>query len=433
MIRLLPALGVLWALGCTPTTTGTTCEKLVIPESIHPEKLYFPGDAVSLAVQIYADPVCTNATEPQVKSAQVEVTDPLNRPVSDAAVTQPTRLTDQYGQGRWETTVSFSPKIPGAYHVIVTFEPGQGLVQREVWAVLDRRDAGFTTLTLPGPCDHVEKSFQGAVLCQQQNLTAQVLRDGVELAYFTQAVVHIVNNVVWVADQQGLRRFVDDGSGPLRLTAQINTTLDADPFAATQDDALVCLFDRLRLYHYADGGLANESDVKLSLTTCADRLAFSRAARSLVVGVDARWARVDMPLGESTPTPAWTLPTEREVPAFQSDGVLWANLDPATWRAVPADPVRAKVTLSAPSGWRHEVPIPTLHIGERPVMVPVDAEGFPGEHHVDATRALIPQLGGTTPQLAHYATPPDAGFVEVTQGQLRAVRGKDHFFWNLDP
>lgn len=403
--------------------------------SAPPEEVRAAGLPTTVTLTLESSVVCSDRAAPTVTSVTVELTDPDNRPV-EAVVSLPVKRSGQYGNEAWDATVTFTPPAPGAYHVIATFEPGVGLVQRDLWVANDRRgEAPAQTFALPISCLHVERTTLGSVLCESATAGAVLYRQGTEVAGWPFATARAAGNVIWVNDvSTGLSRNLDTGSGPPVQTAVTSSSFSRESFAATEDDALAFSNSRLRLVHFTGSALATDAEVQLSIFD-PSALAFSRAAGSLVVADWSRWARLDLPAGQSAPTPTWT---EDQSPVYQAPDGIWVGLDATTFRFVPADKNQPMATLVAPAGWQNSIDgLTSLRAGERPLLFPVTitiaADGFSENARIDKTTALVPTVRGSTIELSAFSAPPDAGFVEVTQGMLRATRGNDNLLWPLAP
>jgi hypothetical protein len=315
-----------------------------------------------------------------------------------------------------------------------------GLVQRDVWVAVDRRADAPTSVMLPrADCEHFERTSRGAVVCNESPAGARMFRNGAEVATWSYGTAHVDGDVIWVAgDVSGLARNVDTGSGPPQLSASTPASVGVRVFAATQDDAVLWMNDRFKLFHFTGGIFSTDSEVKIPSISVEPRaVAFSSTARSLVVADWSRWARMAMPLGASTPDPTWT---EKEDVVFQAPDGLWTQIDATTYKFVPVDPARPTVTLVAPTGWQTSVDgLPSLQPGERPLFFKLitndyqtDPTGTLPYQQLVTSEVLVPTIKGASIQLTAFAAPPDAGFVEITQGALRAIRGNEQLLWPLN-
>lgn len=78
-------------------------------------------------------------------SVTVRVVDPNNMPVD---ATTGSSLDGE----RTPAEITFTPVLPGPYHLTARFEPSFGLVQTDVWIAADRSDAGTHSLPVPFEC-----------------------------------------------------------------------------------------------------------------------------------------------------------------------------------------------------------------------------------------------------------------------------------------
>lgn len=72
-------------------------------------------------------------------SVTARVVDPTNRAI-DSMVAMP--LDGEHKPAE----ITFTPVMPGPYHLTARFEPSFGLVQTDVWVAADRSDAGTHSL-----------------------------------------------------------------------------------------------------------------------------------------------------------------------------------------------------------------------------------------------------------------------------------------------
>ncbi|MBK7857130.1 MAG: hypothetical protein IPJ65_00645 [Archangiaceae bacterium] len=147
-------------------------------------------------------------------SMQATVFDPEN-----------TEIESQQSLDAYLGTVSFTPRVPGAYHLTARFEPNRGIAQADVLVVADRSGEPALDVTLPG-CVIPQLTDAGLIVCRGQ--TTQVFRAAPgagtpiqSLARYTLVDAHA--EVLWV-------------SPPIaRLVA--GTQLDGGPGYAEAPDA----------------------------------------------------------------------------------------------------------------------------------------------------------------------------------------------------
>lgn len=400
------------------------------------EEVRGAGQPVVATLTLESTVTCSDSAPATVTSVAVELSDPDNRPV-EAAVSAPKKRQGQYGTEAWDVTIAFTPDRPGPYHVIATFEPGAGLVQRDLWVANDRRaEPPAETFTLPAPCAHLERTAQGGAVCEHATNGGQVFfRAGAEVASWSWGNTHVAGDAIWVSDLgSGLARSLDTGSGPPVLSGRLSGLPTRERFAATELDALVFGGGRLRLVRFDGGTFATESDVQLDIFEPV-ALAFSHQAGSAVVADYDGWTRLDLPAGQSAPAVSWT---EDQAAVHQAPDGIWVASDAATLRFIPADKSQPVATLVAPLGWQRSLDGSlSLRPGERPVLFPVTvrlaSDGYSEVRTIDRSTALVPTVRGAQVELSAFQAPDGGAILEVTQGQLRATRGNENFLWPLPP
>ncbi|MFL5344011.1 MAG: hypothetical protein ACJ8AT_04425 [Hyalangium sp.] len=161
---------------------------------------------------------------------------------------------------RTRGTAELTPTESGAFLLKLTFEPGDRVASLNVIAVEDRSAAHEE---LPRWCTEVHRTAAGSLLCDDR-----VFRGGVQVAQVTSPNHHAVaKNVVWewqVSDGT-LRRYVDDGSGALRMDPALAFSgpccADPEQLVATEGDVLV-LDTELRRYENTEAGLVSRGSSK---------------------------------------------------------------------------------------------------------------------------------------------------------------------------
>jgi hypothetical protein len=424
------------------TTTTTTCSGggFFSPTpslNVEPEAVQGIGQPVTVTLQWQPGYTCTGATaSATVTGVTLEVTDPDNQAVA-ATATEPVKTSGPYGTEVWQTTVTFTPSKSGPFHVLGTFEPGLALVQKDAWVVRDRR-AEPAPVSLAGmSCWHLERTALGSVVCQQQNGNATLYRGGTQVATWSYGTAHVAGNVIWVqGGSSGLTRNLDTGTGPPVQTAAVAASLGQEVFSVTENDALTWAGGRLKLYHFnGTATLDVDAEVQVSLSVEPRALALSREGGSLVVSDWKAWSRLDMPQGQSNPTPSWA---DNEPATYQAPDGLWIAVDETTFRFVPADKRQPIAILVAPTGWKPSTSALTaMQAGDAPVLFAVRsttaADGYSTNTTIDKTVALVPTVKGTQVELAAFTAPAGATFAEVTQGHLRATRNLESYLWPLAP
>ncbi len=144
-----------------------------------------------------------------------EVLDPMNRPVEHTRTAAP----------GFSTTVTFTPKEPGDYHLSARFEPSIGTQQVDVVVAKDMTATTTTALNTSVPCRALEVMPSGLVLCQT-SASLRVYRDGALLQSLESDEFAVSGNVVWSTRIGVVQRQVDLG-GALGLgpAVKLNTAI----------------------------------------------------------------------------------------------------------------------------------------------------------------------------------------------------------------
>jgi hypothetical protein len=414
-----------------PTCTSLADIALGPPQQSDP--VYRRGQHID-ALFIWWPGVQCKEDLPDIKTVTLEVSAPDGTQVTSATATPPEYLANGYGYKSWQTTVSFDAAMEGPYHVLLTFDPGGGLLQKDLWVVQDATaELPALTDTARENCVHLERGSRGLISCTDGQ-TFQLGRDGGELQS-GYGQVHLANDVAWSRNDRGVvSRSVDMGSGPLQLSVAWFGLEDNSAFAVRDEEILLYAVDRLALMHTSDGGMLVRDAELMAGGLRPAAIAYSRDAGTVVMAGEYGWSRFELAPGLTTPSPVWN-GGERAI--FQSRDGIWVTVDNITLRWVPADRTRPTVPITAPPGWLLPLGGQVTSSGHWPLFVPVSADGgfgtpLPtGTAWADATQALVPVFSGDTLQLRHYRAPEGAAFVEVTGGALRAAKGTQQFFWPL--
>lgn len=168
---------------------------------LSPAPLGFVGSPLTVLVE--PPPVLgvcgagTKGVDAGALTATAEVLDPKNLPVTSSV------LVDDGG-----AHVSFTPQLPGPFHVSVRFEPGDALAQTDALIV---RDVSSTTQGVPADCsDHLEALSDTTVRCGWN-----VYRGAERVDSFPTAQLVASDGVLWKIDQGEVSRLIDQGTGPL--------------------------------------------------------------------------------------------------------------------------------------------------------------------------------------------------------------------------
>lgn len=422
----------------TPTAPGTpTCTfasstaDIALGPPPQSDPVFRRGDRIDARFSWWPNVQCKEDL-PDITSVTLEVNDPEGKPVA-ATASAPEFVTQPYGYQVWQTTVSFQATLEGPYHVLLTFDPGGGLLQKDLWVVQD------ATAELPAQrdlahenCMHLERGSLGLVGCTDGQ-SFQFSRDGGGLQSGYGRFV-VADDAVWIRNDRGvLTRSVDTGSGALQLSIAWFGVEDGSAIAARQSEVLLWDFDRLALLRFDGSALVRDSELIISGGRPV-AMAYSRDAGTVALSTESGWTRLELAPGLQTVTPTWNL-SERAI--FQSTDGIWVTADFVTLRWVPADRTLPTLPVTGPPGWLLPQGGAVAKSGHWPLFMPVVTDGGVGaplptaNGWADGSQALVPVLVGGAVQLRHYRAPEGATFVEVTGGALRAVRGTEQLFWPL--
>jgi hypothetical protein len=147
------------------------------------------------------------------------------------------------------TAVQFTPEQPGPHHVLIEFAPQGGLHQVDVHAAVDRT-AETPSQTLPRICNSLERTLQGAWVCD-----SSVLRGNEVLESFPNSRLAVAGDAIWVVDGQNIRRYVDTGTA-ITLTGTIARPFVGLEFLLPSPNELVLLGSSLGLFTFQGGVVA---------------------------------------------------------------------------------------------------------------------------------------------------------------------------------
>jgi hypothetical protein len=201
-----------------------------------PPTIGFVGQPTTVVVSSsFVSSFCEEEQAVRPDSVSVEVYAPDNRLVPS---------TVRLGTGGASGTVSFTPDMPGRYHVLAAFAPVGGLRQVGVMVAEDRTAEAGPPAPLPHLCDVLERTARGTWVCD-----AAVVRNGVVAQRLpvdnpgrtVPLRVAVAGDVVWTADSTTLRRWVDTGEA--LVPAGVTT------FGSTPPDFLLASGDELLMLH----------------------------------------------------------------------------------------------------------------------------------------------------------------------------------------
>ncbi len=174
------------------------------------------GAAQQVRLALPLAPSCPGSG-PKVDEVVVEVLDPTNQPISHSE-TAP--MSDSLSGP--STTVSFTPTVPGSYHLSARFEPAFGRAQADIEVAVDRTGAAVKTVDLPIACDALE-TLPSGVLCQLPS-EVRLYVGGVQTQRWDAEQFAVSGNVVWLLVHSQVSRWVDTGAAML-----VNTPASAGP------------------------------------------------------------------------------------------------------------------------------------------------------------------------------------------------------------
>ncbi|AEI64428.1 hypothetical protein [Corallococcus macrosporus] len=278
-LRLLAALLALGTgVGCPPRGPCTEPP----PPPLFEGAMFAVGQPLELTIDgVFSS--CATAQEDRAQSVTVEVKDPLNRVVPATA-----ELAARGGSA----IVRFTPEQTGRYHLVVSFAP-VGSVRQSVLHVMEdqRAKAPLAELSTVVECLSVDRTASGTWLCGSQALRGPDAEPQPLGDYFAPTVV--AGDVVWVTDSVQVRRHVDEGNGPLRLSASApfpatGAPANAPPHSrlATPDELLLLDEGHLHRYAYSEAeGLRAMGSVAVADTEYAT---FEDQVSSLLVRAGSR-------------------------------------------------------------------------------------------------------------------------------------------------
>ncbi|MFP2960611.1 hypothetical protein ACLEPN_23015 [Myxococcus sp. 1LA] len=242
VLRLLTALLALgMGVGCPPRGP---CQENP-PSPLFDDMMFSVGQPLELTVHgVFSE--CASSQEDRAQSVIVEVRDPQNREVPATA---------ELGALGGSAIVRFTPEQVGRYHLVVSFAPVGSVRQSAIHVMEDQRGkaplAEFSTVV---ECLFVDRTSSGTWLCGSQALREPDAEPQPLGDYFAPTVV--AGDVVWVTEAAQVRRYVDEGHGPLTTSASApfpatGTPPESPPHSrlATPDELL--LLDEGHLHRYA--------------------------------------------------------------------------------------------------------------------------------------------------------------------------------------
>lgn len=178
-----------------PACPPQQCVSSIPPPSAQPG-LFLVDEPVKLPLQPLLDNFCSQeGTGPT--SLFAEILDPDHQPLE----TQTRVSADPPNMG----VVEFTPRKPGRYHLFAAFEPMGGIHQFSFYTAEDR-SAAAPAQTVPRPCDSLERTRSGALVCNRD-----VYRHGVAVRQFPSGSLAVAGDVLWRVTPEDITRYVDTG------------------------------------------------------------------------------------------------------------------------------------------------------------------------------------------------------------------------------
>lgn len=154
-----------------------------------------------------------------------EVLDPLNRKVEHTHDT-PTSFS------MFQTRISFTPTLPGSYHLSARFEPSLGTAQADVQVAENRSTAPSTMLSLGTRCSALEVTASALVLCLTASPpTLRVYRGDALLQTFDADEFASAGAAVWTSRLGVVTRRLDVGGAlPLGMALSLDVSCPPSTF-----------------------------------------------------------------------------------------------------------------------------------------------------------------------------------------------------------
>lgn len=240
------------------------------------------GDVLSVTMQLPVQ--CPEGITPRVT---VSVQDPnnTNAPLLEG---EATRDAEQLPNQGVQTVVKVRSTIPGPYHFTARFDPNLGLIQRDVVAAENHRDAGAELVAPAGSllaqCRHIDVTPLGRPLCLTGNVRLYERDAGVlQVLGGPLATAARVGDLLWVTDGLRVSRLVETAAGYQGAPDASFDPLITNPIIAADDTGLFAARNG-EIWHidWVDGGFV-ESGHFVSLTNIAASL-WKRGDEYVVIG-----------------------------------------------------------------------------------------------------------------------------------------------------
>ena len=410
------------------------------PLPFEPDSQAYAGQELSRELRFEFFDGCTKH---QPTGTTIDVTDPAGALV-EFTHTGPTRIESLFyvDKDAWVETVTFVPPVAGRYRLVAKLEPDMQVVERFVDVFVDRRNASWVKLETTGPsCPHVERTAAGGLLCPR-DAGVFLFRDGGTEGSCRDCVVQSSGDVVWIFGMphdlvlhpdggqiNPVRSVIvasDPGAGKLVALAVANATTPR-LLAATPSMAMALEQDRLHLWSFDAGTVSQTGDLAIGagLQRGSEVLgiALSPDGRFGMLSDGSVWTRFFVATGTTAPQMRWF---SGGVFGHEPDRGLWLALDSNTFSFERAEPDAVVPKFRGVHGWHFGISATSrAQPGERPLLFPLRPIPYYAGTYLapDRTEVLVPVVGFNNEVLLHhYLAPPEAQFVEVTDGVLRAER-----------
>ncbi|WP_224245704.1 hypothetical protein [Hyalangium gracile] len=201
--------------------------------------LFLSGQQVTVDVMPFSS--SCGIDDPQPTSVTAEVEGPSGEPVAHQI---------ELGERGLPSVLTFTPERPGPHHILVAFSQVGGIHQFDFLVASDRT-AETSSTPLPGTCGSLERTLQGAWVCD-----TRVLRDRTSARVFSSSSrLAVSGDVIWVVGSSTVERYVDTGT-ELLLTGSLSHLQSTPEFLVAVAEELVVLHQHsLVRYTFQDGDL----------------------------------------------------------------------------------------------------------------------------------------------------------------------------------
>jgi len=227
MTRILNAMVWLLPLGLCGCPSNESCNASPSSNPDIPVALLVVGEPVEMTLSAFENGGCAPVGV-LPERLTVEITRPDGQLVPNEATVDEPRA--------HRGLLRFTPENPGLHHFLATFEPVGGIEQFDLHVARDR-SAEAPLTSHRSTCNTLERTDHGSLVCSSQVFRA----DGFLLANLPEGRTAVAGNVVWVADNTRIQRYVDTGT-KLELSATLSHAEGAAAFLMATPDELLVLY-----------------------------------------------------------------------------------------------------------------------------------------------------------------------------------------------